>query len=96
MTKKIVQAKLEELSIYDLEGKLEDVIKNLSELGSKYGSNLVIDISIGDYYADVRLYQTREETDQEYQFRLSSEQAQTAFRENQERLKYEELKKKYG
>jgi hypothetical protein len=96
MNKIQVRVQVEDIGKYALEGKLEDVIKYLTELSVKHWPDSEIEIDYGDYYCNVYLYQTRLETDEEFQQRLNREETQRAWREAEDRKKYEELKKKFG
>ena len=84
------------IGAYDLSGHVDEVIKKLNDLKSKYGPSLEIEIELGyqdysnDRTIDVILTVEREETDEEFAIRIKqNEESKEARRQSYERLKKE-------
>lgn len=99
MEKKMVWKTIKSISAYDFEGTLDDVIKTLNKFKEDYpdGDPLRIDVSYGGYDDDYafNLQKYRLETDEECKAREEREAADKARWDAQDKIKYEELKKKF-
>lgn len=95
MTKRQIYAPVVTISIYDFEGNIGKVVERLQKYQEQY-PNASIDISLYESYgsveADVYLMDHREETDKEYNNRITQEKRA----EDYQRKQFEELKKKFG
>lgn len=96
MNKKQIEAKIVEFDSWYLDGPLDELVEHLKEIQAKYGPGLKITYESGDYYTQFEVSQVRDETDKEFQTRLEAEERQHLYAEQNERNKYEELKKKFG
>ena len=107
MTKKFVKCYMTELSLYSFfDGmSIDRVIENLIELKqSRPNSELSLDVHQSSYddSIEINVYETRLETDKEYQDRLASEEKEKQSKakakikaEEKDRQEYERLKKKF-
>jgi hypothetical protein len=86
---KVMKKTVKKYENCDLDYKsLEDAIEYLQELSAKFGSSATL--SMEEYGATVEY--SREETDDEYRVRLSTDEHHKEFRKRQ----YEQLKKEFG
>lgn len=97
----------EKISLYDLEGSLEDVRDIFQSYIDKYGKEAHLSVEIDrDYYDDYHVFYVnyeREETDKERDRRLAKahkerekNKAVKAKKEEKERVELARLLKKYG
>jgi hypothetical protein len=99
-----VERHVEELSLYDLfDCSADETIDQIVKLKSKYSGKIRFTVEGYDDYYSIGVYETRLETNAEYETRL--EHQEEALRkwsktkkstEDRERAEYERLKKKYG
>lgn len=105
--RKILNDYLVELSVFNFNGRVDDVIKMLENYRNEYTADGYFDIYISaDHYYDtvsIELRGERYETDGEYEKRMKAEKvlvqkAKDAKKQQEadERKMYERLKKKYG
>lgn len=107
MTKQLVKKYLYDLDIYNtFDGlTIEEVVNNLLTIKKEYpNSKLFVDVSYFGYNdeKEIKLFEERMETDGEYEIRLACEQKEkeaekkaAVKKEEQDRLEYERLKKKF-
>lgn len=92
-----IQEKVDSLYGSDFEGSLIAIREQLDYLEGRHGSNLRIEKGFDyDGCMNFVVYKVREETDAEYQKRLSEQKEILDRQEALERKQYEKLKKKYG
>lgn len=100
LKRKRIEVDLISWSFYDLDGRLEDAIAKLEELRLTLGDDIKIDTGCDyDGFPLIYFYQTREETDAEYQERVDrynkTKATEKKNREERERKEYERLRKKF-
>ena len=108
MSKYKMIAEHEQISLYDLEGSLEDVRDTFQSYIDKYGkeAHLSVEIDRSDYYDDYHVFYVnyeRQETDKERNRRLikarkehEKNKVAKAKYEEKERKELVRLQKKYG
>ena len=98
MTKKIIEADLEDLT-YKLEGTLGDLRSKVDRLIQKWGPDASLSIEIereyDSEYVRVTVRGNREETDKEYSTRLVAEARQKEWQDKRDRAEWERLKAKF-
>lgn len=95
MTKKIIRVADEDIR-YRLEGTLKDGIALLTQLSAELGPTATIDIDYNEYDGiTVQVYVEREETDEEYAFRLKREAICKEQQDARDRREFERLAAKF-
>ncbi len=90
-----------DVSRYDLEGKISDIVSFLQKLRTKHGgADIQIDLSAEDYYGaysvEVCAWYYRDETPEETVAREKEAAKMKARQETRDREQFEALKKKFG
>jgi protein tyrosine phosphatase len=102
MKRKTIQVDVDYISIYDLEGLVDNIIQRFEKLKQENkGNELIISLET-DYITDEKkysIYYMRDETDQEFNIRKLREkkerEAKKIKKEESERKLYKKLKKKF-
>lgn len=101
--KKTIRDHLTDVSPYELEGKLTDLRDRLDKWIEDHGPTAQLDWDAHfhhDYEVSpsprYNIVLDREETDEEYEKRITKETRDKALRETQERVEYERLQKKFA
>lgn len=90
MTKRIKEVRLSEYP--DLDGPLTEVVADLQEILDRHPDKvLLLEVEAWEDTLSVRVLHKREETDEEYQYRLEADQRA----KEQRRANYEALKKEF-
>ncbi len=97
--KKKIKKYIQSIYGYDIEGSLNDFIDQLNKIKeeNKNYEELIIEVDSGDDDQDCELliYDSREETDEEYQKRLNLTEAHNKLQEEYEKKTLADLLKKY-
>lgn len=103
MTKKIINAPVEQFSPGNLEGSLKDLKEQIQAWIDSYSEDTVLDYKCNYYYEYENdstpmmfLNRDRLETDKEYERRLAQEAEMAQWQEKRDRQEFERLQKKFG
>lgn len=99
MVRKKITVDVEDLSLWEFEGTLDDIKRRVNDLYEKYGGDARISYGQYDRWDDsysFRVSVTRDETDEERDKRLKEEKAAKDSREERERKELASLLAKYG
>lgn len=104
MTKrKIITENVDDVSTYEFEGTLQNVLEHVQRLIEKHGPEARLDYNAHFYYPyenipspRYELTIKREESDAEAKQRLMQEAEETRKRNEREKAEFERLAKKYG
>lgn len=101
--RKIITEQVDDLSMWEMEGTLQDVLARIEGLIAKHGPEARLDYNAHFYYPyesvpspRYELTIKREETDAEAKQRLMQEAEHNRKREENEKAEFERLAKKYG
>ena len=101
--RKIINEMVDDVSMWEFEGTLQDVLLRVEELYSKHGPDARLDYNAHfhyDYEANpsprYELYVKREENDKEFMDRRSEEQRYAAQNEARDKAEFERLSAKFG
>ena len=101
--KRIITVSRNELSPYELEGALSEVRDRLSHWIVDYGPNARLSWDPDHWpqyndspYPQYNIMEDREETDEEFEYRICREKIQQAVDDERDRKEFERLQKKYG
>lgn len=101
--RKIINEQVDDLSMWEMEGTLANVLERIQGLIAKHGAEARLDYNAHFYYPyeanpspRYELYVKREENDAELKQRLMEDAEQTRQRNERERAEFERLSAKFG